>query len=315
MQALILGNFDGVHLGHLALVAAAREAVGVTGSVRVLVLHPHPAEVLGRSTYPRLTGLSERLERLLAGGVDHSGVLPVTPEFMATPPEAFLRELWLRERFDVLVEGPDFRFGLDRGGDLSLARKVGEELGFIVVEVPEKVIDIATNVSIAPRSSVIRRELASGNLEVAARLLGRSCGIRGVVQRGAGQARLLGWPTANIDPAGLCVPPVGVFAGAGRPVGAPTWHPAAIHLGPRPSQPGLGDSLEAVLLGVDALPLQSAAGLVPAVGEYGWSLELQFHRRLRDIKKFSDVGALQAQIREDARLAVAQFGARCSIAP
>lgn len=304
-----------MHLGHLALVAAARAAVGHAGTVKVLVLDPHPSELLGRVVHPRLSGTPERLERLLAGGVDEVAVLPVTTDLLSTPAVPFLRGLHQQERFCTLVEGSDFRFGEGRVGDLHLARSLGGELGFSVVEVPEKQVEIRANVVMSPRSSLIRRELEEGNLLSASKLLGRPFSVRGVVQPGAGQARMLGWPTANIDPRTCCVPPAGVYAGAAQVRGFSQWHPAAIHLGPRPSQAGLDDSLEAVLLGGDANPLDPVAGSVPPVGDYGWSLELQFFRRLRDIRRFSDLSALRSQIREDAVLAVAQFGAGCSIAP
>ncbi|MDA0802531.1 MAG: hypothetical protein O2819_02070 [Planctomycetota bacterium] len=313
MKAVLLGNFDGVHRGHQELVRVAREAVGPSGTVVALVLYPHPAVVLRRGIDPPLTRPEERVIRLAEYGADEVRVLEVTPQFLGVNPDDFLRALHQEEGFDFLVEGDGFRFGLERSGDLALARKIGSQLGFFVKEVSEITIFSDNTARVPCRSSTARAAVRRGDLDLARALLGRPFGVIERAEQGSGKARELGFPTANLHRRGFSLPPDGVYAGRGRMAGTQCWHPAAIHLGPRPTHPGLEASLEAVLLDDDALALGPPE--VPPVGTYGWPLELEFFTRIREITQFSDLEALQEQIREDAASAVARFRAGGACVP
>lgn len=305
MQAVLVGNFDGVHRGHQALIRAARERVGRAGRVVAFTLEPHPAVVLGRPALPRLTPLDERLERLLEAGADHALRLEVNRGFLEQSPADFLGALHATHPFASLIIGPDFRFGKGQAGDGDRAREIGRALGFGVDQQPSFVLNSDKYGSIEPRSSKIKEDLAAGRLERAALALGRPFGLRASVIPGAREARTLGFPTANLDCQGRCLPPEGVYIGRGRVMGqggeGPQWHPVAIHHGPRPSHSGLGASVEAVFLHPSGVPLQPPE--IPPVGEYGWRAEIEFASFKRPIEKFSDLASLIAAIGDDARAA------------
>lgn len=296
-----IGVFDGVHLGHQAILAANLARARQLGATpTVVTFDGHPKQLLlGRA--PRtLTSLGHRLELFAAAGIEQTVVL----EF-----DAALREL-SAERFarEVLVEGLgarafvlgfDSKFGRDRRGTPELLRALGLE-----VEVVGQVLVGQHAVS----STAIREAVELGDLERARTMLGRPVSVLGEVVRGAALGRELGFPTANIDPHHELEPPSGVYYGHLRIVSGPDgerradaerlW-PAVANIGTRPTvSPGLPERqrLEAHLLGFQG-------------DLYGSTVELQFLGRLRDEQRFPSVGALKAQIAADVARARELLGA------
>ena len=282
-----VGNFDGVHRGHQALVysavARARESGGVSV---VLTFDPHPARVLGPGRAPAaLTTLAQKEELLARLGVDRLAVLPFDAGVARLPPAAFAREV-LRGALGAghVVVGESFRFGHGREGDARLLAALGEDLGFSVRAMPP-VLEEGAPVS----SSRVRDELGRGNVRAAGALLGRPYFVDAPVVRGDGRGRSIGVPTANLLPENEILPARGVYVARCR-VGAGAWHPAVVNLGHRPTFGGTHASVEAHLIDFEG-------------DLYGSRVRLEFHEHLRAEQRFGSTEALVARIREDVALA------------
>jgi riboflavin kinase / FMN adenylyltransferase len=228
-RAAAVGTFDGVHRGHLRVVEAAR-AAGLRTAV--VTFDPHPRAVLG-SRVELLATLERRLELLEEAGVEDVLVLRFDEGLAALRASEFAEQVLRAIGAEVVTAGETFRFGQGREGDLGLL----SELGFDVRRVP-----LLENVS----SSRIRELVHAGETERAAALLGRPPEVEGIVVHGDGRGRALGFPTANLDvPAGLLVPPDGVYAGRTR------GRRAAISIGTNPHFDGVDRRVEAHLLDFD----------------------------------------------------------------
>lgn len=230
---LTIGNFDGVHLGHAALIAQVRQmAVRIGAPVIVMTFHPHPVTLLTGHLIPFIQTQEDRIEGLLARGADGVWLFPFNAEFASLSPREFVDRI-LVEKLGVggVVVGPDFRFGARRAGTSEILAQFGQELGFLVEEMSQPVIvdgEIAS-------SSRIRVLLQQGHLERVERLMGIPYQISGIVQHGAGLGRQLGFPTANlIPPEGLILPPAGVYA-ANISLADGSTREAAVSLGTRPT--------------------------------------------------------------------------------
>ena len=263
-RAVAIGTFDGVHLGHRAVVRAAVDS-GLTSTV--VTFAPHPRTVLGNRV-ELLATLERRLELLDACGVEDVLVIEFTPEVAALEPEAFAGTYLLEIGAEVVVAGSGFRFGRRRSGDLDLLRSFGVEAR----EVP-----LVEGVS----STTIRRLAHAGELQAAARLLGRPLELDGTVVPGDQRGGTLGFPTANlrIDP-DLLVPPFGIYAGA---VGD---RRAAVSIGVNPHYGGSERRIEAYLLDWEG-------------DLYGDRLVLELWQRLRDERAFASEAELVSQIARD----------------
>jgi riboflavin kinase/FMN adenylyltransferase len=263
-RAVALGTFDGVHLGHRRVLEAA---VAAGPSPAVITFHPHPRRVLGYGV-ELLTTLERRLELIAEVGIEEALVLEFTLAFQRVEPEEFARDYLEAIGARVVVAGPDFRFGHRRRGDLDLL----ERLGFEVRRVPA-----VEGVS----SSAIRRRLHEGEVEQAARLLGRPPEVEGIVVEGDARGGTLGFPTANLalDPE-LLVPRHGIYAGAAA------GHRAAVSIGTNPHYGGDELRVEAFLLGF-------------AGDLYGQRLVVELWKRLRDERAFASEQELVAQIARD----------------
>jgi riboflavin kinase/FMN adenylyltransferase len=282
-SAVAVGNFDGVHRGHQALVkAAVARARASGGPAVVLTFDPHPARVLRPRDAPAaLTTLAQKEELLAELGVDRLAVLLFDAALARLSPEAFARAV-LRDTLgagDVVV-GESFRFGHRREGDARSLVELGARLGFAVHAVPA-VLEDGSPVS----SSRVRFELGRGHVGAATALLGRPYFVDAAVVRGDGRGRRIGVPTANLAPDNEILPAPGVYAGYCR-LPAGEWWPAVVNLGRRPTFGGGELALEAHLL--------DFAGEL-----YGARVRLSFHERLRDEQRFSSQEALVARIRED----------------
>lgn len=286
--AVTIGNFDGVHLGHQAMLArlTARSA-SVGGAPTVLTFEPHPREIFTPDSAPtRLTSLREKLEILRGLGVARVHVCRFSKPFAALSAEDFVRRILvegLRARY-VLV-GDDFRFGAKRAGDFTLLKQLGEKYGFEAESL--HTVEAAGQ---RASSTAVREALAAGDMATAAQLLGRPYSISGRVVGGDQLGRKIGYPTANIQLKHNRPPLTGIFAVRVQGLDQPDW-PGVASLGTRPTVHANGrPTLEVHLFNFD----QSI---------YRRHLRVEFLHKLRDEAKFPSLEALIAQIDEDARQA------------
>jgi riboflavin kinase / FMN adenylyltransferase len=293
--ALSIGNFDGVHLGHQAMLRRLMESARLrTLTTAVMTFEPHPREFFSRPDAPaRITSLRDKLQLLSETGIDQVFVCAFTAAFARTTAEAFVRDL-LCERLVTrfLLVGDDFRFGANRLGDTGTLRSAARQYGF-EVESMDSVTVGAQRVS----STAVRESLARGDLASAARLLGRPYAISGRVVHGQRLGRKLGFPTANIK-LGRNRPPVhGIYTVRLSGVGIGN-RPGVASLGVRPTIEDAGKpSLEVHLLDFDQ-------------NIYGRYAKVEFLKKLRDEEKYVDLATLREQIARDVDAARAFFATR-----
>lgn len=298
-RAVTIGAFDGVHLGHQAVLRLVRDLARARGlSATVLTFDRHPAEVVRPESAPKLlTTLEQKLELLDAtGNVDECVVLVFDEARSKESAEEFVSEVLAGTlRAALVVVGADFHFGHRRHGDVPLLQRMGVELGFEVlglglVASPDG--SLAADGALPYSSTRVRTLLAAGDVEGAAAILGRPHEVRGPVERGDGRGRELGFPTANVSvPQRTCLPADGVYAGTftGED-GSP--RPAAISLGRRPTF-----YADAGLLLLEAHVLDFAGDL------YGQRAAVRFLHRLRPQERFESAGELVAQMERDVAAA------------
>ena len=298
-RAVTIGAFDGVHLGHQAVLRLVRDLARARGlSATVLTFDRHPAEVVRPESAPKLlTTPEQKLELLDAtGSVDECVVLTFDEARSKEPAEEFVAEVLagaLRAR--LVVVGADFHFGHRRHGDVPLLQRMGAELGFEVlglglVASPDGTI--AADGALPYSSTRVRTLLAEGDVQGAAAILGRPHEVRGPVERGDGRGRELGFPTANVTvPQRTCLPADGVYAGTFTGEDG-SERPAAISLGRRPTF-----YAEAGLLLLEAHVLDYTGDL------YGQRAAVRFLHRLRPQERFESAGELVAQMERDVAAA------------
>ena len=286
MTVLTIGNFDGVHLGHQAILARARR---VGDRVVALTFDPHPAATLRPGSEPaRLSTRADKIQRLRRAGADEVVVLEPTRELLGQTAEQFVAGLVRRYGPAAIVEGPDFRFGKGRAGDLAMLEQLGREHGFAVHVVP-RVRTVLSDRLVAPvSSSLVRWLVAGGRVMDAALTLGAGFALAGAVTRGEQRGRELNVPTANLDPAdwaGHVVPGDGVYAGIVELAGGAR-HGAALSVGVKPS------------FGEHRLTIE--AHLLDFTGDlYGQRIRIAFARWLRDQYAFPDAATLRRQLQRD----------------
>jgi riboflavin kinase / FMN adenylyltransferase len=286
-----IGNFDGVHLGHRAIlrrvVQRARELGGQTVAV---TFNPHPVRVLRPEVnLPMLTTPDQKLHLLTDAGLDAVVVLPFTPEFAALPARDFVRQYFFeRLRAREVVVGHDYCFGRGREGNIDLLKAMGEKYGFTVQVVWAVEVDGAV-----VSSSLIRALLRLGKVTQAGRFLGRAYGVAGRVVQGKGRgAKLLGVPTANILTPNELLPASGIYA---------VWVRRGEETLPGVANIGTCPTFENTELSLEVHLMEFAGDL------YDEHLEVQFVTRLREEQRFPSIEALAAQIHADiaaARLAL-----------
>ncbi len=263
-RTVAIGTFDGVHVGHRAVVGAAVEAGPCP---TVVTFHPHPREVLGYEV-ELLATLERRLELLGELGVEEALVVGFTPELAALEPEAFARSYVESIGAERVVAGESFRFGAGRRGDHSVFELLG---------LATQVVPLVPGVS----STRIRRLVGAGNVRAAAALLGRPVEVEGTVVPGDARGGTLGFPTANLRiEHSLLVPAFGIYAGAARD------HRAAVSIGVNPHYGGAERRIEAFLLDFEG-------------DLYGQRVVVELWERLRDEAAFSTESELIAQIALD----------------
>lgn len=285
--AVAIGNFDGVHLGHRAVIERARRHAVDAARLGVLTFEPHPKEVVSPATAPlRLTPLRRKIELLRELGVNHLFLPRFDRALMAMPAESFVKDILVDGLgIEALCSGEGFRFGHRRQGDAAFLAGEGERLGFRFEAVPP-LLDEGLPCS----STRIRAALDKGDLATASRLLGYPFAITGIVRHGDQRGRTIGFPTANIAPATTrhALPAKGVYAvrvGLRRAQGM-VWHAGVANLGRRPTFDGGRLLLEAHLFNV-------------TLDLYGQRLDVVFLERIRDEMTFDGIEALKAQIGRD----------------
>ena len=284
--AVAIGNFDGVHRGHARLIERLRQkASEVGGAATVFTFDPHPVVVLRpEAAPPPLTWVERKAELLKDLGVD---------AVIAFPTDLALLRLSPREFFDrvvanslgakAVVEGPNFRFGHGRAGDIPLLREFCRQAG-VALEVVEPMTDGDGTIS----SSRVRDRIRLGDVDTARQMLTQPYRVRGMVTHGARRGGSLGFPTANLEAVDTLLPGLGVYAGRACAAGR-SW-PAAINIGPNPTFGEHGSKFEVHLIGFDG-------------SLYGQPLEVDFLSRLRDIHPFGSSEELTRQLQADVRAA------------
>ena len=289
MLGITIGNFDGVHLGHAALIDALRREVGPSGEVAVVTFDPSPAEVLGHPRTPRLTIPSERARRLSDAGVDRVVECRTDRALLELEPRAFLELLTtkLGRLPDRIAIGPDFRFGRDRTGSIETLETFLAASGGTCEVVSERRVVLADGHEVPVRSSMVRRLLEIGRVEDASRLLGRVHTLVGTVVSGDQRGRTIGIPTANLDLRGAMLPADGVYGGVAiLPDG--TRRRAAISVGTKPTFVETPRVAEVHLLDHEA-----------PVDDYGWSIDVGLRRRFRGQETYDDLESFLRQIDRD----------------
>lgn len=292
-----IGNFDGMHLGHQALI---RHAAGLARARGVKALavtfEPHPLAMLADNAPPALGSTRQRLDMLAFLGVDVTLVLPFTPELASVAAGDFFRSVLDVLPVEVLCVGHDFRMGRDQAGPGELSA-IGRRLGFEVMGI-QAVLYEGSPVS----STRIRRALADGHLDLANAMLGRPHAVRGLVVRGAGRGGpLLGVPTANLERTGVMMPRPAVYASTARVVNGGEALPAVTCFSRNPTFQTGGSGEDELILETHILDFSGDL--------YGCELEVAFVELLREARKFQCPAELAAQLHADieARRALREF--------
>jgi len=290
--ALTIGNFDGVHRGHQAMIERmVSHARAMQLPSCVLTFEPHPREFFTPATAPaRLTRLRDKLELMAAAGVNRVHVARFDARLAALAAERFVEDIVARGlRAAWLLVGRDFRFGAKRGGDFALLEQLAARHGIELEAMPEVALQ-GERVS----SSAVRAALAAGDLGVAQQLLGRPYAMSGRVAYGEKLGRELGFPTANIVLRKL--PPLaGIFVVECRIEGDAGWRPGVASVGRRPT------------VNPTATPLLEVHLLDYTGDLYRRHLQVRFLQKLRDEEKYDGVPALRAAIARDAAQARIHF--------
>jgi riboflavin kinase/FMN adenylyltransferase len=284
--AVSVGNFDGVHLGHAALLhELRRRAEAVGGPAVALTFDPHPLQLLRPDSYPPpLTTPAERARLIEAHGADHVVLLRTTHDLLQLTAEEFFAQV-LRGRFDVraMAEGTNFGFGRGRGGNVETLAELCRRDGVMFVIVPP--VEVGGE---PVSSSRVRSALQRGAVREAADCLGRPYRLGGTVGTGQRRGATLGFPTANLERCETLIPGDGVYAVRAE-VGGASW-PAAANVGPNPTFGEHARKVEVHLIGFGG-------------DLYDRELSVDFIDRLRDTRPFGSVQELVAQLRADVERA------------
>lgn len=292
-SVVAIGNFDGVHRGHQAVLQQARSLADARGlACVVLTFDPHPSVVLGRPAPPRLATLERRVELLRASGAGDVVIEPFTKELASWSPEHFVRDLLeAKLHARIVVVGENFRFGHKRAGDFETMKALGKELGFEAVAA-----HVAGDTEGPFSSTRVRGAIGAGEVAKAANVLGRPHALTGTVEQGDRLGRTLGFPTANLGNVNEMLPPHGVYAVWVERLDSSESAPKLVH------QPGVMNI--GVRPTVDGTKLRVEVHLLDFEGDlYGATLRVELVERLRGEMKFDGLPALKAQIAKDSEQA------------
>jgi len=282
-SVVVIGNLDGVHRGHQAVLRQARALADAEGqAVHVLTFDPHPAEVLHGKVKPHLCTVERRVELLEEHGADKVIVEPFTHELAALTPEQFAHDLLAtRLGCSAVVVGRNFRFGSHRAGDMNTLAALGTTMGFSVVASA-----IASDEKGPFSSTRVRDAIAAGDLAEATHVLGRPHSISGVVEHGDKRGRTIGFPTANLGNVIEMLPPYGVYAVRAKLRNGET-RDSVMNLGVRPTVDGTKLRIEVHILDFDG-------------DLYDQPMRVEILQRVREERKFSGLDELKSQIAKDA---------------
>ncbi len=290
-----IGTFDGVHSGHqLILSQLKEEALRISGETVIITFHPHPRKVVKNSPGLQLLNtLEERIEILSGQKIDHLVIIPFNEAFAELEAEAYIRD-FLVEKINphTIIVGYDHRFGKDRKGDYLMLEKYGAMLGFVVKEIPEKVLN-----EVAVSSTRIRKALLNADIESANDLLGYDYFFEATVVKGNQLGRELGYPTANLqinNPEKL-VPGNGVYAVAVKIYG--DFFYGMMNIGVRPTVDGSKRVIEVNIFDFDR-------------DIYHSTIQVILRYFLRPEQKFDGLDELKTQLGIDKQQAIAKLGAR-----
>ncbi|MEQ9500846.1 MAG: bifunctional riboflavin kinase/FAD synthetase [Deltaproteobacteria bacterium] len=291
-SVVTLGAFDGVHLGHRALIRRAVDAAKQLGVPSVgYTFYPHPAKIIAPTMAPKLLVSIERRAALMrAAGLDHVLVEPFDAAFAQVTADAFVADYLVRALHPKhVVVGFNFFYGHKRGGDTNHLKASGAKHGFEV-----EVVEPVESGTVVASSTAIREYLLEGNVAAAHTLLGRDFALAGTVVEGDKRGRTIGFPTANLNPDSELLPANGVYATRVRLEGK--LHDAVTNVGVRPTFDGTRPTVETFLLDWSG-------------DLYGRRIEVDFVARLRDERRFDGIDALKAQLARDVDAARAALGA------
>ncbi len=286
-SVVTIGNFDGLHIGHQALISNTVTAA-VNGQRSVLVsFEPLPGAYFSPANPPtRLLSIRQKVCRVAELGIQLMWLMRFNAQLAGMDPEAFVRHVLVGGlHAEKVIVGEDFRFGKQRAGDVEILRELGAALGFDVHTVAA-VTEAGARVS----SSDIRAALAEGDMETAQTLLGRAYSLEGRVQRGRRLGRDLGYPTANLPVANMPCPVQGIFAVRCRVGNNDAFLPGVASIGYRPT---LGD--DKLLLEVHLFDFEADL--------YGLRMEVELVQKIREEEFFESLDSLVVQMREDETLA------------
>jgi len=283
---ITLGNFDGLHLGHQELIKKIIQRAEETASLSMVVtFRPHPLKILAPEKCPPLISIyEEKIQLLEKLGIDVLVKIPFTLDFSAMEPREFVKDVLcdLLGAKEIFV-GYNYRFGKGRKGDIRMLRNLGEEFGFVVREIEQ----VSLNGEVIS-STRIRQLLKSGDVEHAAKFLGRHYVLCGIVIKGDGRGRGLGFPTANIASRHAIIPGNGVYAV--RLFVRDKHYNGIVNIGMRPTFDAKSLAIEVHIFDFDE-------------DIYGEEVSIYFMRRIREEKKFKDAESLIRQITKDIETA------------
>jgi riboflavin kinase / FMN adenylyltransferase len=285
---LAIGVFDGVHLGHQAVVSTSAEhAQAANGTPVVVTFDPHPEKILRPETAPHLlTATRHKIALIRDLGVEHLLIITFDKQFAATEPEDFVQQLVKHSKpLREICVGHEWSFGKNRRGNLELLKKLGAQFDFNVVGIPP----VTVNGELVS-STAIRQAIEVGDLRKAAAMLGREYMILGSVVKGDNLGKKIGFPTANLSAHNEQFPPNGVYFAESKLDGVV--YPGVVNLGYRPTI-SFGESER--ILEIHLFDFEREI--------YGENLEVRFIRYLRPEKKFESIEALTRQIEADVKQA------------
>ena len=292
MRALTIGAFDGIHLGHRELFASVKSIAAAQGlTPAVLTFHPHPARIVAPERAPLLiTTIDERRQLIQSLGIAEVHVVPFTPGLSLLTPEQFVRQILLDQlEAKAVIVGANFRFGHQQAGHIDTLINLGTALDFSVHAAP-----VLSYRSRKVSSTVIRQAIASGNISLANRLLGRPYSLSGTIVSGHGIGSKQTVPTLNLDTPAELIPAHGVYISHTRDLNSDRSWNSITNVGVRPTFSGDSLAIETFLLD-------------PFDGQTPTNIKVQFLRHVREERKFPSPEALKAQILTDVRRAQTYF--------
>ncbi len=282
---MTVGNFDGVHLGHQAMLRDVARRAGELGAPAVVVtFEPHPVKVLHPESAPRMIQtLRQREEAIEACGIDALILVPFTRDFSLTPAEDFIRDLLVKRLAVREVQvGEHFMFGRERGGNMEILRRIGDAAGFTVTGIAD-----VTHAAAAISSTRIRNALLEGDVASANALLGRAYAMDGLIAKGDRMGRKIGFPTMNLKPDNELYPKDGVYFTSVRIESFERTFPCVTNIGRRPTvYEDFATTIESYILDFSS-------------DVYGERVRLSFFDRARDEQTFPSMLDLTAQIKRD----------------